>query len=73
SPVYALYSFGLLILPIVATSLASMSRFMLVNFPLFVMASLLIKRKNLFTFLLILFYTLQIFYWIGWQNYYWIA
>jgi hypothetical protein len=74
-PVKALGLFALLmcLVPLSTGLLVSISRYLAVSFPVFILLGEKLKRKELSDLLLAVWFALQIIYFAGWVNYYWIA
>jgi hypothetical protein len=74
-PVKALGIFALLmcVVPLSTGLLVSISRYLSVSFPVFIFLGEKLKRKQCSDLLLAVFFALQIIYFAGWVNYYWIA
>ena len=74
SRLYGVYALAQLALPIASGTFFSASRLIVVIFPVFIMlAQLLRSRQSWLKIVLALLFTLQIVYFLGWVNYYWIA
>jgi Gpi18-like mannosyltransferase len=67
------YALVMILLPLATGSLVSVSRFLLVNFPVFLVLGGTLKRREYLLGLIVLWFALQIIYFSGWVNYYWIA
>jgi Gpi18-like mannosyltransferase len=67
--------FGLLmcLMPLATGSLISISRFMLVIFPVFIFLGEILEKREYFYGLMCVWFALQIIYFSAWVNYYWIA
>lgn len=61
------------LMPLATGSLISISRFMLVVFPVFILLGEILEKREYFYGLMILWFALQIIYFSAWVNYYWIA
>ncbi len=71
---YGIYSLACTLVLIGTGNLYSMMRYTLVNFPIWMFATELLKGKEkTFGFLCAVFLTLQVLLFCGWINYYWIA
>jgi hypothetical protein len=70
---YGLLAVSLCVLPLISGSLISIGRFLLVVFPVFILMGERIKRPDLYDAVRTILFTLQIIYFSGWVNYYWIA
>jgi Gpi18-like mannosyltransferase len=71
-------SFGFLalilsLMPVSSGLLVSVSRYLLVVFPVFIFFGEKMKRMEVYDFVRIILFSLQIIYFAGWVNYYWIA
>jgi Gpi18-like mannosyltransferase len=73
SPAYGLYAFLIILLPILSGTSVSMTRYITVAFPAFITLAKIIKKEILIYSLAALFFAVQIFYFVGWTNYYWIS
>jgi hypothetical protein len=74
-PVKAFGVFALLmcLVPLSSGLLVSISRYLVVAFPVFILLGEKIKRREGLDILLAVWFALQIIYFAGWVNYYWIA
>ncbi len=74
-PIKAFGVFALImcIMPLATGLLVSMSRELVVIFPVFILLGEKLKRREGYISLLAIWFTLQIIYFAGWVNYYWIA
>ncbi len=71
---YGAYALLCTLIMIGTGNLYSMARYTAVIFPVWMFtANLLQKRKKLFYFICVLFWSLQVLYFCGWNGYYWIA
>jgi Gpi18-like mannosyltransferase len=73
SVAYGLFALFVLIVPVVSGTSVSMTRYIAVAFPAFMAAIRFLKKELAIYSLAALFFAIQIFYFIGWVNYYWIA
>jgi hypothetical protein len=70
---YGVYALAQLALPISSGTFFSASRLIVVIFPVFIMLAQLLRKPPYMKMMIVLFFTLQIVYFLGWVNYYWIA
>ena len=70
---YGIYCLCMLALPIATGTYVSTSRHLVLIFPIFIMLGDLLKSRNMFVFVAMIFFTLQILFFCGWVNYYWIS
>jgi Gpi18-like mannosyltransferase len=68
-----LLTLALSVLPIASGLLVSVSRYLLLVFPVFILAGEKIKNENMEKAIMAVLFTLQIVYFAGWVNYYWIV
>jgi len=61
------------VLPVSSGLLVSISRYLLPVFPVFIFFGKKLENQEIYSFVLILFYSFQILFFAGWVNYYWIA
>jgi len=73
SKAYGIYCLCMLALPLATGTYVSTSRHLALIFPVFIMLGDRFKSKHLFDFVTMLFFTLQILFFCGWVNYYWIS
>ena len=73
SPAYGLFALSIILIPAVSGTTISMTRFIAVAFPSFMAIIKLLKREIIIYSAAALFFALQIIYFIGWANYYWIS
>jgi len=73
SRMYGVYSLVQLALPISTGTFFSAARLIVVIFPVFIMLAQLLRNQSFRQVVVGLFFTLQIIYFLGWVNYYWIA
>ncbi|MBE0698288.1 MAG: hypothetical protein IH586_15320 [Anaerolineaceae bacterium] len=70
---FGIYTLLMVIIPISTGMLISASRFLLVVFPVFLLLGEKLKEKEGYEFARILGFALQVVYFAGWVNYYWIV
>lgn len=70
---YSIYSFIFLLPPLCTGTLISMSRYVLIIFPVFISMSFLGKKKTIDQFFTIMFLSLQSLLMISWSQFYWVA
>lgn len=70
---YSIYSFLLLLPPLCTGTLLSMSRYVVIIFPIFITMAFLGKRKIIDQFFMIIFLILQSLFMISWSQFYWVA
>jgi len=68
-----LLSLALSVMPIASGLLVSTSRYLLIVIPVFIFLAEKIHNQSGYDFLRAIFFTLQIIYFAGWVNYYWIV
>lgn len=73
SKIYGIYALMQLIIPISTGSFFSAARFLVVIFPTFLILAKLLHRRSFRLIVITAFFTLQVLYFLGWVNYYWIA
>jgi hypothetical protein len=73
SPGLSIYTLAMLLMPVSTGSVTSVARYLLVIFPLFILLSDLIKSPFLRKLVLSISFSIQVMYFLGWVNYYWIA
>ena len=73
SPAYGLFALLIILMPVISGTSVSMTRYIVVAFPAFIALAKALKKDLLIYSLAAIFFTIQIFYFIGWVNYYWIA
>jgi hypothetical protein len=66
------YTLAMLAVPLAGGRLVSLGRFMAVLFPAFIVLGSANRPRWLVNFLYMLFFAVQVMYWVGWQNYYFI-
>ncbi len=69
---YGVYALLQIFLPVSSGSVFSFGRFALVIFPTFIMLARLLSRRSLAWMVTAIFFALQVIYFLGWVNYYWI-
>jgi len=70
---FGVASLSLLALPILSGSWASQSRYLLINFPVFIILAWASRKREVFMLLLVFFIAIQVMYFYGWTSYYFIA
>ena len=70
---YGVFALIMCIMPLATGLLVSISRELLVIFPIFILLGEKLKRREGYIFLTAIWFALQIIYFAGWVNYYWIA
>ena len=70
---YGVFALLMILLPLSEGLLVSISRYLLVSFPIFILLGDKLKRGKWYDFTVAVFFALQIIYFAGWVNYYWIA
>jgi hypothetical protein len=73
SPAYAIYSFLLIIPPLLSGTLISTSRYYLVVFPAFILLARFGKHPLLDNLIKITLFTLQLLFMLAWARFYWVA
>jgi hypothetical protein len=73
SPAYGVFALLIIFMPVISGTSVSMTRYIVVAFPTFMALAKALKKDLLIYSLAVIFFTIQIFYFIGWVNYYWIA
>jgi hypothetical protein len=68
-----LLALALSIMPVASGLLVSTSRYLLLVFPVFILMGDKIRHKGLYDSVRAVCFTLQIIYFVGWVNYYWIV
>jgi len=69
---YGIFCLGSLAIPLLSRQLFSMTRFLSCVFPAFILLGAYSKNRFLYYFLVVVWFTLLILFWVGWLNYYWI-
>ena len=70
---YGVFALLILLVPIISGTSVSMTRYIAVAFPAFMALGKLLKKETYIYGLAAVFFAVQIFYFVGWVNYYWIA
>ncbi|HUH96036.1 MAG TPA: hypothetical protein VLZ89_01670 [Anaerolineales bacterium] len=70
---YGVYAVLMILLALSTGLLVSISRYLLVSFPVFILLGQKLKRREWFDLAAAVFFALQVIYFAGWVNYYWIA
>jgi len=70
---YGIFALIMCIMPLATGLLISLSRELVVIFPIFILLGEKLKRREGYVFLQAGWFALQIIYFAGWVNYYWIA
>jgi hypothetical protein len=70
---FGIFSLLMILLALSTGLLVSISRYLLVSFPVFILLGEKLKRGKWFDFTTAAFFALQVIYIAGWVNYYWIA
>ena len=70
---YGVFALIMCVMPLATGLLVSMSRELVVIFPIFILLGEKLKRREGYLFLQAAWFALQIIYFAGWVNYYWIA
>jgi len=70
---YGLFALLMCFLPLYTGLLVSVSRYMLIIFPVFILLGEKLKDRNAYDAVRAVWFALQILYFAGWVNYYWIA
>jgi len=70
---YGVFALLLCLLPAYTGLLVSISRYMAIIFPVFILLGGKLKNRNAYIALQVVWFALQIVYFAGWVNYYWIA
>lgn len=70
---YGIFALLMCLLPVFTGLLVSVSRYLAVIFPVFIMLGEKLERREGYDFLKAAWFALQIIYFAGWVNYYWIA
>jgi hypothetical protein len=72
SRAFGVYTLGMLAIPLCISRMVSLSRYIAVLFPVFILLGAINRPRWVYRLLCLLFFTVQILYWVGWQNYYFI-
>jgi hypothetical protein len=70
---YGIFALLMILLGLSTGLLVSISRYLLVSFPIFILLGEKLKRREWFDLAAAVFFALQVIYFAGWVNYYWIA
>ena len=70
---FGIVSILLVMLPVGTGLLVSLSRYLLIAFPVFILIGEKLKRQEWYNAMLAVCFALQVVYFAGWINYYWIA
>ena len=70
---YGVFALLMILLALSTGLLVSISRYLLVSFPIFILLGSKLKRREWFDMATAVFFALQVIYFAGWVNYYWIA
>ena len=70
---YGIFAVLMILLALSTGLLVSISRYLLVSFPIFIFLGNKLKRSEWFDMATAVFFALQVIYFAGWVNYYWIA
>jgi hypothetical protein len=70
---YGIFALLMILLALSTGLLVSISRYLLVSFPVFILLGEKLKRGKWFDLTTAVFFALQVIYFAGWVNYYWIA
>jgi hypothetical protein len=70
---YGIFALLMILLQLSTGLLISISRYLLVSFPIFILLGEKLKRGKWYDFTVAAFFALQVIYFAGWVNYYWIA
>jgi hypothetical protein len=70
---YGIAALLMCILPVYTGLLVSVSRYMLIIFPVFILLGEKLENRNAYDALRAAFFALQVIYFAGWVNFYWIA
>ncbi|MCL4530611.1 MAG: hypothetical protein M1282_14510, partial [Chloroflexi bacterium] len=70
---FGIFAALMVILSVATGLLVSVSRFLLVTFPVFILLGEKLKRQEWYNAALAVCFALQVIYFAGWINYYWIA
>ena len=73
SRAFAIYALVMLVFPVATGSWVSLSRFMMVLFPIFVFLAWLARKREIYLLILVISIALQVMYFIGWTSYYFIT
>ncbi len=70
---YGIFALLMCFLPLSTGLLVSVSRYMAIIFPVFILLGEKVKDRNAYDAIRAVWFALQIIYFAGWVNYYWIA
>ncbi|HEY2981248.1 MAG TPA: mannosyltransferase family protein [Anaerolineales bacterium] len=70
---FGIFALLMCFLPLYTGLLVSVSRYMVIIFPVFILLGEKLKNQNAYDALRAVWFALQIVYFAGWVNYYWIA
>lgn len=70
---FGIFAVLMVVLSVATGLLVSVSRFLLVTFPVFILPGEKLKRQEWYNAALAVCFALQVIYFAGWINYYWIA
>ncbi|MGE5250199.1 MAG: hypothetical protein ACM3QS_08285 [Bacteroidota bacterium] len=70
---HGVFALLMCLLPAYTGLLVSMSRYLAVVFPVFILAGEKLENRNAYLAIAATFFALQVVYFAGWVNYYWIA
>lgn len=73
SPAYGLFALLIILMPVLSGTSVSMTRYIGVAFPAFIALAKSLKREAFIYSLAAIFFAIQIFFFVGWINYYWIS
>jgi hypothetical protein len=73
SAVYGLFALLILLVPVISGTSVSMTRYIAVAFPAFIALTKILKKEIWIYSAAAIFFAIQVIYFIGWVNYYWIA
>ena len=70
---YGIFALLILLVPVISGTSVSMTRYIAVIFPAFIALVRCLKKEIWIYSVAAIFFAIQVFYFIGWANYYWIA
>ena len=70
---YGIFALLMILLALSTGLLVSISRYLLISFPIFVLLGEKLKREKWYDLTIAVFFALQVIYFAGWVNYYWVA
>ncbi|MBI9049899.1 MAG: hypothetical protein JEZ00_10790 [Anaerolineaceae bacterium] len=73
SPAYGVFALLIILMPVISGTTVSMTRYIAVAFPAFIALVKAVKKEILIYSVAAIFFAIQIFYFVGWVNYYWLA